>query len=74
MCVCACACPVSERSFGLSQVRAFDFRSGKLRRKYDESRRATEDMIATGQLKMDAMDLGKKSNVEKELEARQIVR
>lgn len=50
------------------QVRAFDFRSGKLRRKYDESRRAMEDMIASGQLKMDAMDLGKKSAVEKELE------
>lgn len=27
-----------------------------------------EDMIARGQLKMDAMDLGKKSAVEKELE------
>lgn len=27
-----------------------------------------EDMIAQGQLKMDAMDLGKKSAVEKELE------
>lgn len=27
-----------------------------------------EDMIASGQLKMDAMDLGKKSAVEKELE------
>lgn len=27
-----------------------------------------EDMIANGQLKMDAMDLGKKSAVEKELE------
>lgn len=51
-----------------SKVRAFDFRSGKLRRKYDESRRAMEDMIANGQLKMDAMDLGKKSAVEKELE------
>lgn len=51
------------------QVRAFDFRTGKLRRKYDESRRAMEDMIARGQLKMDAMDLGKKSAVEKELEA-----
>lgn len=51
------------------QVRAFYFRSGKLRRKYDESRRAMEDMIAQGQLKMDAMDLGKKSAVEKELEA-----
>lgn len=50
------------------QVRAFDFRSGKLRRKYDESRRAMEDMIAKGQLKIDAMDLGKKSAVEKELE------
>lgn len=50
------------------QVRAFDFRSGKLRRKYDESRRAMENMIAEGQLKMDAMDLGKKSAVEKELE------
>lgn len=53
---------------GRQQVRAFDFRSGKLRRKYDESRRAMEDMIASGQLKMDAMDLGKKSAVEKELE------
>lgn len=53
---------------GCKQVRAFDFRSGKLRRKYDESRRAMEDMIASGQLKMDAMDLGKKSAVEKELE------
>ena len=54
----------------LLQVRAFYFRSGKLRRKYDESRRAMEDMIAQGKLKMDAMDLGKKSAVEKELEVR----
>lgn len=29
-----------------------------------------EDMIAQGQLKMDAMDLGKKSAVEKELEVK----
>ena len=49
-------------------MRVFDFRSGKLRRKYDESRKAMEAMIARGQLKMDAMDLGKKSAVEKELE------
>lgn len=57
-----------------AQVRAFDFRTGKLRRKYDESRRAMEDMIASGQLKMDAMDLGKKSAVEKELEVIQLNR
>lgn len=30
-----------------------------------------ENMIAKGQLKMDAMDLGKKSAVEKELEVNQ---
>lgn len=31
-----------------------------------------EDMIASGQLKMDAMDLGKKSAVEKELEVTEL--
>ena len=53
-------------------MRVFDFRSGKLRRKYDESRKAVEAMIERGQLKMDAMDLGKKSAVEKELEVKGI--
>ncbi|CAN0510306.1 unnamed protein product, partial [Ectocarpus sp. 8 AP-2014] len=62
-------CSISFSPDGKSMaVRAFDFRTGKLRRKYDESRRAMEDMLASGQLKMDAMDLGKKSAVEKELE------
>ncbi|CAB1120888.1 unnamed protein product [Ectocarpus sp. CCAP 1310/34] len=59
---------VTARDKQAWSVRAFDFRTGKLRRKYDESRRAMEDMLASGQLKMDAMDLGKKSAVEKELE------
>ncbi|CAN0165110.1 unnamed protein product [Discosporangium mesarthrocarpum] len=54
------------------QVRVFDFRTGRLRRKYDETRAAMEKMLLEGSLKMEAMDHGKKTAVERELEVRPV--
>ena len=50
-------------------VRVFDFASGKLRRKYDESLAVFEDAQAEGTLKLDALDFGRRVAMEKELDA-----
>eukprot|EP00618_Florenciella_parvula_P001443 CAMPEP_0119485350 /NCGR_PEP_ID=MMETSP1344-20130328/12081_1 /TAXON_ID=236787 /ORGANISM="Florenciella parvula, Strain CCMP2471" /LENGTH=521 /DNA_ID=CAMNT_0007520015 /DNA_START=27 /DNA_END=1592 /DNA_ORIENTATION=+ len=51
------------------QVRVFDFRRGKLVRKYDESMPVFEDANARGTLKLDTIDFGQRGAREAELEA-----
>ncbi|CAM9602696.1 unnamed protein product [Chrysoparadoxa australica] len=51
------------------QVRVFDFSSGKLSRVYDESIKIYEKAHADGKLKIDAIDFGKRSAVENEIES-----
>ena len=47
----------------------FDFRRGKLVRKYDESMPVFEDANARGTLKLDTIDFGQRGAREAELEA-----
>jgi peptidylprolyl isomerase domain and WD repeat-containing protein 1 len=52
------------------EVRVFDFSSGKLSRKYDESLAVFEDANARGMLKgLDTIDFGQRAARERELEA-----
>ena len=51
------------------QVRIFDFKRGKMTRKYDESLAIFEDANARGQLKLDTIDFGQRGARERELEA-----
>ncbi|EPQ27828.1 uncharacterized protein PFL1_04573 [Pseudozyma flocculosa PF-1] len=53
------------------QIRLFDFASGKLRRKYDESLRALQEMQQAGTTiyKLDDMEFGRRLAVERDLDA-----
>jgi peptidylprolyl isomerase domain and WD repeat-containing protein 1 len=50
-------------------VRVFSFATGKLRRRYDESIEVFEDAQASGRLKLDQIDFGRRTAVEHELRA-----
>lgn len=50
-----------------SQIRVFDWASGKLKRQYDESPAVFEAASKQGTLKMDSIDFGKRMAVEREL-------
>lgn len=52
------------------QIRVFDFRTGKLHRKYDESLAVAQDMQtqASNSVKLDDIEFGKRIAIERELE------
>eukprot|EP00750_Incisomonas_marina_P017727 INCI2388.1.p1 GENE.INCI2388.1~~INCI2388.1.p1 ORF type:complete len:685 (-),score=152.56 INCI2388.1:36-2090(-) len=50
-----------------AQVRVFQFLTGKLRRKYDESLEAYDKLIADGALDIDAIAFGKRKAVDREM-------
>ncbi|KAL0585602.1 hypothetical protein ABG067_004744 [Albugo candida] len=56
-----------------AQIRVFRFLTGKLRRKYDESLVIFQDAFADKSLPLDALDFGRRSAVEKELAASEVV-
>ncbi|KAN0064336.1 Peptidyl-prolyl cis-trans isomerase cyp15 [Thecaphora frezii] len=53
------------------QIRLFDFATGKLRRKYDESLRAVQEMqqAGTATYQLDDMEFGRRLAVERDLDA-----
>lgn len=50
-----------------NQVRVFKYRSGKLRRVYDESIPVFEESLREGKLAVDSFDFGRRVALEKEL-------
>jgi peptidylprolyl isomerase domain and WD repeat-containing protein 1 len=60
----------STLSHPSSQIRVFNFLTGKMTRKYDESMSAAQEMqqAGTAAYKMDDMEFGRRLAVERELE------